>query len=125
MEVIFNSAKHRDAFDMFCGKMKYLDCYHEAVAYLLALDVVLREYVDEVFNFEDDVIIPEGLSLGFQTGTSKATTRLLFNLWNGYTGSDSEYDRVDYYSVADIFCRPYAPYYWQAIRIRYPEYANY
>lgn len=28
------------------------------------------------------------------------------------------------YSVSDIFCCEWAPYYWQAVKIRYPEYCG-
>ena len=29
------------------------------------------------------------------------------------------------YTVEELFCCAYAPYFWQAIQIRYPEYAVY
>ena len=29
------------------------------------------------------------------------------------------------YTVEDLFCCAYAPFFWQAIQIRYPEYATY
>ena len=34
-------------------------------------------------------------------------------------------DECRRYSVEDLFCCCYAPYFWQAIQIRYPEYATY
>ena len=34
-------------------------------------------------------------------------------------------DQCRRYSVEDLFCCCYAPYFWQAIQIRYPEYATY
>ena len=82
--MVFYNEIHESSYNDICSKMKYLDCYHRSIAYLLSLDRVLREHLEEVFDFQEDVIIPEGLNKGFQTGTSKKTTRLAFNLWNGY-----------------------------------------
>lgn len=121
--MIFYNEIHENSYNDICSKMKYLDCYHRSVAYLLSLDRVLREHLEEVFDFKEDVIIPEGLNKGFQTGTSMKTTRLAFNLWNGYC---SEGERLEeetassYYSPEQIFCcYDYAPYYWEAIKIRF------
>lgn len=116
--MLFFDNQHREAYNEICGRMKRLDCYHLSMAYLLALDVVLRKHVEAVYNFDEDCIKLEGLHKGFQTGSSLRTTRLAFNLWNGYCGEGEEQSK--YYSSAEIFCNStYAPYYWQAIQIRF------
>ena len=112
-----------------CGRMKRLDCYHFSLAYLLALDKVLREHADEVFDFKEDGIKREGLHKAFQTGTSKKTTRLAFNLWNGCYDDGETYTNKDgyktelpssYYNPDQIFNNTeYATYYWEAIKIRF------
>jgi hypothetical protein len=127
--MIFHDEQHKTAFNEICKKMKKLDCYHRSTAYLLALDVVLREHLNDVFDFQKDVIKLEGLNKGFQTGSSKKTTRLAFNLWNGCCDDGESYidnDGYDvplpskYYTPEQIFCcAEYAPYYWQAIKIRF------
>ncbi len=33
-------------------------------------------------------------------------------------------DEYRYYTVEDLFCCGYAPYFWEAVRLRYPEYCN-
>lgn len=109
--------------------MKKLDCNHRSTAYLLALDVVLRVHINDVFDFQKDIIKLEGLNKGFQTGSSKKTTRLAFNLWSGYYSDGETYIDKDgyetllpsnYYTPEQIFCcAEYAPYYWQAIKIRF------
>ena len=96
---------------------------------LLSLDKVLREHTDEVFDFKEDGIKREGLHKGFQTSTSMKTTRLAFNLWNGCYDDGETYTNKDGYETElpsscytpdQIFCcKDYAPYYWQAIRIRF------
>ena len=125
----FIDADHKDTYIFVLSRMKHLDCYHRSLAYLLALDTVLREHTDEVFNFKEDGIKRDGLHKGFQTGTSMKTTRLAFNLWNGcyddgetYTDKDGYETELpsSYYTPEQIFNNAeYAPYYWEAVKIRF------
>lgn len=130
----FRDEYHETLFWVIMQKMGSKDVYYTPVAYLIALDSVCRNHVEEIFDFKRQCIKPECLNECWQTGTSKKTTRLAFNLWNGENCSDGETytDKDGYevelpsrkYSVSDIFCCEYAPYYWEAVKIRYPEYAN-
>lgn len=127
--MIFYDIIHETAYNDICNRMKYVDCYHRSLAYLLALDIVLRKHIEAVYDFEEDIIKIDALSKGWQTGTSLKTTRLAFNLWNGCCNDGEEYIDNDgykvplpssYYSPEQIFnCSDYAPYYWQAIQIRF------
>lgn len=137
-DIIFMDKRHEDLFYSYFKAMKTHDCYHGSAAYLLALDEVIRDHTKSVFDFKEDIIKPECISEPWQTGTSKKTTRLLFNLWNGkYKDSIPErfYDdeaeeeaekqaaySSQYYAVDNIFCCSYAPYYMQAVKLRYPKY---
>ena len=119
--MIYHDAEHEEAYNALCAQMRYLDAYHRALAYLLALDAVVREHVPDVFDFAEDCIKPDALRRAWQTGTSTATTRLAFNLWSGF-GPDDEGDNADArnYTPEQIFARTeYAPFYWQAIRLRF------
>ena len=121
----FRDTKHEEIFNELCEKMRYSDTYHQSLAYLIALDSVCREHIPEIFNIDEDGIEPSCINKAWQTGTSKRTTRLAFNLWNGTTSditSDGEEYNSNLYAVDEIFCSEYAPYYWQAIKLRYPEY---
>lgn len=129
----FKDKYHETLFCFIMQKMKSQDVYHRAVAYLIALDDVCRNHVEDMFNFTEDVIVTESLNKGWQTGTSKRTARLAFNLWNGWDTDGESYTDDDGcmcslpsrdYTVDNIFCCPYAPYYWEAVKIRYPEYAE-
>ena len=127
--MIFYDEQHETTYNYICSRMKYLDCYHRSLAYLLALDTVLREHIEDVFDFQEDGIKRDGLHKGFQTGTSMKTTRLAFNLWNGccddgelYTDKNGYETELPsrYYTPENIFCcKDYAPYYWQAIKLRF------
>lgn len=130
-ERTFADDKHWKSFTAIIAQMQQSDVYHMAVAYLLALDTVTRQHVNDVFDYDSDCIKLDALEKPWQTGISRKTTRLAFNLWNGcYTDGETYIDDEGYpddlpsgnYSVADIFSCSYAPYYWQAIKIRFPEY---
>lgn len=73
--MIFHDEQHENAYNDICSRMKYLDCYHRSLAYLLALDTVLREHTEAVFDFQEDGIKRDGLHKGFQTGTSMGSCR--------------------------------------------------
>ena len=55
---------------------------------------------------------------------------MALNLWNHSIMYDSEEDLKNghissAYAPSEIFCCSYAPYFWEAIKIRYPEYTRY
>lgn len=122
-DIIFLDLEHQELYNKLCSTMSSraaLDEYHLAAAYLMSLDTVCRKHTGDIFDFEEDSIKPEGLSKEWQTGTSSKTTRLMFNLWNGYTTEEESKD----YTPESLFACSYAPYYWQAIKLRYPCYAE-
>lgn len=130
MDRIFNSNEHLQTFTEVINRMKYSDVYHKSIAYLLALDTVTRKHINDIFDFKEDCIKPESLKKPWQTSTSRKTTRFAFNLWNGCCSDGETYTDEDgytrdlpsrHFAVDDIFCCQYAPYYWQALRIRFPE----
>ena len=57
---------------------------------------------------------------------------MAFNLYcNGtptmdlFEEKDDQIYEQSNYNVEDLFCCSYAPFFWQAIQIRYPEYVTY
>ena len=124
---MFYNDDHEKAFWTFLARAgKRFDSYHFSIAYLLTLDTVCRQHLDDLFNFEDDGIKPEGINKAWQTGTSAKTTRLAFNLWNGCNADDGESGNgaSPLYTPAELFCTSYARYYYEAIKLRYPEYTG-
>lgn len=129
--MIFQDEEHEELFNKLCKKMPYLDGYHLSLAYLLTMDNVLRNHIGELYDVKKDVIIFEGLNKPFQTHTSKKTTRLAFNLWDGsvydsappetYINKDGEkvYIPSEYYAPDNIFNCTYAPYYIEALKMRF------
>lgn len=117
MNIKFANDKHENAFFSLLNRMKKTDCYHLALAYLLTLDNVCREHISDLFDLKEDIILVDGLKIGWQTGTSSKTTRLAFNLWCTYVDDCPKNSTPD-----ELFCCSYAPFYFEAIKLRYPEY---
>lgn len=119
----FADDQHKAKYIEFCNRMEHLDSYHKAAAYILALDNSLREHPDAVFDFNGDQIKPEGLHAAFQTGTSLKSSRLLYNLWNGYTAdAEDDSDSPARYTPDEIFACSYMLYYLEAVRIRFESF---
>ena len=83
---------------------------------------------DDIFNLKRGEINIDALQGKYQTGTSEKVTRLAFNLWNG-CNYDREQDIENKnlsanYNVSEIFSCSYAPYFYEAIKIRFPEYTR-
>lgn len=129
--MIYRDTTHRDLF-LRWTKQTYTerDPEYSALFYLLAMDGVTRKHINDIFDFSEHCIKPrELLSAAWQTDTSRKTVRLAFNLFNGICsdrGGDGEPipDTGEYYSPREIFACSYAPYYIQAIKIRYPHYCK-
>ena len=126
----FFDVQHKQKFLDVINRMSYADCYHLAVAYLITLDTVCRQHIDSLYDFEEQCIITEGLNKSWQTDTSKKTTRLAFNLWNGCHSDGETYTDKDgyttplpsrFFAVDEIFSCSYAPFYFESIKLRFPE----
>jgi len=128
--MIFYDEEHREFYFKQLQKCKN-DTYTRSLIYTLGICENTRSHFDVLYNQKLREIIPEQLHSGWQTETSYKATRLAFNLFTdsvptAYIGSDDE-EKEDFkecreYSVSDIFCCELAPFFVQAIKIRYPEY---
>ena len=127
----FRDEEHERNYNFILDMMPYSDIERKALAYLFALDTVCFEHIRDLYDFSDNRIMLSGLDKGWQTGTSKRTTRLAFNLYNShcsdgetYIGSDGIEDTLPsvYYSPAYLFCCEYAKYYAEALKIRFSEF---
>jgi len=127
--MIYRDDTHKELFERWTQQTHTeRDPEYSALFYLLAMDDVTRKHIDSIFDFTKHSIKPRGLlSAAWQTSTSRKTVRLALNLFNGiYSdmgGDDEPFPRSSVcYSPFEIFACSYAPYYVQALRIRYPEY---
>lgn len=97
---------------------KKLDCYNKSLLYLLGLTKETRNHLNDLYNEQTKQIELTGTTKGWQTGVSLATTKLAFNLFNGYCGLEDREGRQ--YSVENIFVyKEFAPYFYEGIKIRF------
>lgn len=119
-EFKFASKEHENFFYSMLKKCGNHDSYHRAFFYCVGISETTRANVGRLFDFEQHHIKPEGLHEGWQTGGSVRLTRLAFNLWNGYVEPGDERMSTPY----EMFDCGYAPYFYEAIKQRYPEYCR-
>ncbi len=119
-EIRFRSKEHRQFFQEMLERSRYKDCNHQSFFYCVGISESARMNIGRLFDFQRDRIKPEGLYDGWQTGGTIRLTRLAFNLMEGYVEEGQE--RM--YSPYELFDCGYAPYFFEAIRLRYPDYCR-
>lgn len=129
--IIFMDEEHKRFFTKNLPKCRDFDVYHMALIYCLGIDRTVREHFEKVYDLKNGEIQTEVLQEGWQTSGSKRAIRLAFNLYtNGiasvddYEDEEEKLDECRSYAVEEIFCYGYAPYFWQAVRLRYPEFCG-
>jgi len=104
------------------------DCYLKALVYTLGACPDTRRRFGSLYNAKRRAVVPEAVSCAWQTSGSLKVTRLAFQLFTDRTPSaflipgEPDFDECARYRVSDIFCCGYAPYFVEAIKLRYPEY---
>ncbi|MDO5292780.1 MAG: DUF6075 family protein [bacterium] len=127
--IIFKNDSHQKFYEKWILKCRYQDVYHKALVYCLGISEDTRKHVRQIYNFETGCVNTECLTNGWITSGSAKVIRMAFNLYcNGvpsvddYRDHDEQLSECRMYTVEDIFCSGYARYFWEAIKIRYPEY---
>lgn len=121
MEIIrFADREHKTFYNQMLTKTRNSDAYHRAFFYAMGICPETRRNIHALFDFNEDGIKPEGLAAAWQTGGTRRLCRLAFNLWNGWTEEGKENRSTPY----ELFDCGFAPYFFEAIRLRYPEYCR-
>ena len=130
--IIFKNQEHENFYKMYLPKCRYQDVYHKALVYCLGIDDSTRRNIKAIYDFKTGNVKTECLHNGWITSGSARVVRIAYNLYNNGTPSVYDYDKADEqlseckrYTVEDLFCCGYARYFWEAIKIRYPEYCFY
>lgn len=120
----FKDLKHHQFYEgMMRTTRSHDDPYRKALFYLFGLTEETRMHIRDLYDFEDNRIKLEGLHQAWQTGSTIKLARLAFNLYNGYVG-DEERDAARNYSPYFMFDTGLLPYFFEAVKLRYAEYAN-
>ena len=103
------------------------DVYLRSLIYTLGICHDTRRNFDSIYDVSKRAIIPDAICQPWQTGSSLKVTRLAFQLFTNTTptaflGDVHNIDECKRYSVSDIFCCCFAPYFFEAINLRYHEY---
>lgn len=130
--IIFISDAHEKFYYEKLKEVRYQDVYHKALLFCLGISDDTRRNVYRIYDFKNGNVKTECLQEGWQTSGSMKVVRMAFNLYCNGTPSVFDYDDTEEqiveckeYTVEELFCCSYAPFFWQAIQIRYPEYATY
>ena len=101
------------------------DVYFRPLLYLCGLCFDTRAYFPHLFDWQEWRIRPDALAGGWQTGTTRKITRLAFNLWNGYGQEQPDDKHISPYFLPDeLFCYEFQMYFFEAVRLRFPEYIS-
>lgn len=130
--IIFISDAHEKFYYEKLKEVRYQDVYHKALCYCLGISDDTRRNAYRIYDFKTGNVKTECLQEGWQTSGSMKVVRMAFNLYCNGIPSVFDYDDTEEqmiecreYTVEELFCCAYAPFFWQAIQIRYPEYATY
>lgn len=118
---LFRDSPHEAFYYRMLTERRCTDSYHRSLFYTLGISKDTRTHIHDVFDFSNGGIKPESLSAPWQTGSSIRTCRLAFNLWNGWSQAGEE----RYSTPHELFDCGFAPYFLEAIRLRYPDYCRY
>ncbi|WP_354271009.1 DUF6075 family protein [uncultured Phocaeicola sp.] len=125
--MIFISDAHEKFYYEKLKEVRYQDVYHKALVYCLGISDDTRRNIKSIYDFKTGNVKTKCLHEGWQTSGSVKVVRMAFNLYcNGtpsvldYDDAEEQVDECRMYTVEELFCCAYAPYFWQAVQIRYP-----
>lgn len=119
-KAVFADVNHEERYELLRERIlrdptAFKDNYRESLCYLLALNLDCYNHITDLYDFEENCIIPDAVNSAWQTSSSRRTTDLAFNL---FTGSclwcEGEESRC---AVSEIFNCDYAPYFMEAVKI--------
>ena len=125
-------SNQRAALDRSSGERLNADCSLKALIYTVGISEDTRSRWSSFYDEKERTIKPEVINSGWQTSGSVRITRLAFQVFTDSTPTAIEYDKDDnpqysfkecqLYSVSDTFCCSYAPFFVEAVKLRYPDY---
>lgn len=121
----FSSEAHKEFYEKYGSKYAGSDRQRQVLFYLLGVCPDTRKFIREIYDFEEHCIVPDVLNAGWQTSSSRALTRLAFDLYHGDPVladdvADTEGELM-MYSVSNVMSRlnEWLPYALEAISVVY------
>ena len=121
----FIDQKHKEFYENTLKQIEEFrktDVYYRSFIYTLGINPITRKHINEIFDLLRGEIHKDSLGKSWQTGISKKVTELAFNLWNDNLSEKQENQVSAEYSVSHLFGCAYAPYFYEAVKLRFPEY---
>ena len=130
--VTFRSKTHEAFYQKYLPKCRYQDGYHKALVYCLGISEDTRKHIKGIYDFKTGHVKVGCLREAWMTSGSAKIVRMAFNLYCNNTPSIEDHKDTEEqlreckeYTVEELFSCEYARYFWEAIKIRYPEYCFY
>lgn len=127
--VKFKENAHENFYNEKLRQVRHPDVYYKALIYLLGMTEGTRAHFEQIYDAGTGCIAPACLCQSWPTNGEKKLIRLSFNLYTGRIlnlkegcNEEEKLDEYSRYSVNEIFSCDYAPYFWESIKLRYPEY---
>lgn len=126
--ITFKDEEHEMFYKRFLPMCRRQDVYHKAMVYCLGISGDTRRNIGRIFDFDEGSVKTRCLEEGWVTSGSAKVVRMAFNLFCNGTPSahtlegDEKVKECQRYTVEDLFCCEHAIYFWEAVRLRYPEY---
>ena len=104
----------------------------KALCYCLGIHPAIRWHVDHIYDFSTKQVTPECIHEGWVASAEdpediRTVIRMAYNLYGGTPSvaeADDQLRECQKYTANELFGCRYAPYFWEAVKIRYPEYAE-
>ena len=116
--IIFISEAHEKFYYEKLKEVRYKDVYHKALCYCLGINDDTRRNANRIYDFKTGCVKTECLYEGWQTSGSVKVVRMAFNLYcnatpsvDDYKDAEEQIDECRQYTVEELFCCAYAPFF--------------
>lgn len=100
----------------------------KALCYCLGIHPAIRWHVDHIYDFSTKQVTPECIHEGWVASAEdpediRTVIRMAYNLYGGTPSvaeADDQLRECQKYTANELFGCRYAPYFWEAIKLRYP-----
>lgn len=105
---------------MELGDIAFTDVERIALLYVLGISATTRAHIKELYDFDKNQILPDGLRSAYHTSGSIALVQYAFVLFNDFRQTDDEGNSTRP-SILDIFCyvdSAWIPFLYDALSLR-------
>ena len=128
----FLNAEHHNFYSDTLQRFPDPAAPEKALCYCLGIHPAIREHVDHIYDFSTGQVMPECMQEEWVISAEdpediRTVIRMAYNLYGGTPSvaeADDQLDECRKYTVDELFNCRYAPYFWEAVKIRYPEYTE-